>query len=133
MPITISLAPNIVDSSVSDFTYAVASLTFSGAIPPAATRSAVRPDHLSLRRIAKRQRRLLRRGAGKRDEQLEVKAFASGGTGATPAPPRKRHHRRGPAQHHRASISVTLIHRAVRNFANVGESRGAASGPPGGL
>jgi len=25
MPITISLAPNIVDSSVSDFTYAVAS------------------------------------------------------------------------------------------------------------
>jgi hypothetical protein len=33
MPITISLAPNNVDSSASNFVYAIATLTFSGSYP----------------------------------------------------------------------------------------------------
>jgi len=63
MPITISLAPANVDSSASNFVYAIASMTFSGSYPTGgdsldftqvADKTLVHASRPGVRRIAKR-------------------------------------------------------------------------------
>ena len=81
MAITISLQPNNVDSSASNFVYAVATLTFSGNYPTGgdtldftqiANQAAFGHDCAGVRGKPEWEQRILHPGAGNSAEQLEI-------------------------------------------------------------
>jgi len=103
-------------SSASNFVYAIATLTFTGSYSTGgdAVDFTTVADKLpstqiipGIRRIAERKQRLLHRGAGERDEQLEAEGIQRRRHGITAgAYPASVTTDIRPAQHHRAETLV---------------------------